>query len=159
MCRNVDQYSDAEQTPGILIVRIDAAIYFANQQWIADTILGYEDEAAEPASYSGDGDVKGDVRPTGLKYLILDLTPVGHIDTPGAHMLEDIYLATKKRGVQLVLSNPNYRVMRLLALSGLLKRLSHRWIFVRVHDAVQYCSQQMQENGDAPVVTHKQIST
>jgi MFS superfamily sulfate permease-like transporter len=43
--RNIKQYPGAEQTPGVLVVRLDAPIYFANVQWFQDKIADYEKEA------------------------------------------------------------------------------------------------------------------
>lgn len=38
-CRNVKQYPEAKQLEGILIVRVDAPIYFANVTPLRDALL------------------------------------------------------------------------------------------------------------------------
>lgn len=63
--RNVQQYPDASLSPGIVSVRIDAAIYFSNSQYIHDKVLHYvEDEVARLQKTGG----------TPIQYLIVDLT-------------------------------------------------------------------------------------
>ena len=39
--RNVKQYPDAEQVDGILIVRLDAPLYFANTRFIRERLRSY----------------------------------------------------------------------------------------------------------------------
>lgn len=63
--RNVEQYPDATLAPGIVAVRIDAAIYFSNSQYIHDKVLYYvEDEAAKLVQTGG----------APIQYLVVDLT-------------------------------------------------------------------------------------
>jgi sulfate transporter 4 len=126
----VEQYPNAEIFPGVCVVRLDAPIYFANVQWMQDKIEDYE-EAALKFSIQHGLDT--------LMFLILDLTPVSHIDSMGAHFLEELVLETKKKGSQLLLCNPSPRVVRMLERSGVTEKLGRENIFVRVHDAVTYC--------------------
>jgi hypothetical protein len=44
----------------------------------------------------------------------------------------------KARGIQLILTNPSPRVVRLMERSGLINKIGRDWIFVRVHDAVSW---------------------
>ena len=44
--RNVAQYPSSELTPGVLVVRLDAPVYFANCSWMQEKISQYEREAA-----------------------------------------------------------------------------------------------------------------
>jgi anti-anti-sigma regulatory factor len=46
----------------------------------------------------------------GVKFLVLDLSAVTRSDSSGAHMLRDMAAASKARGMQLVLCNPNSQV-------------------------------------------------
>jgi MFS superfamily sulfate permease-like transporter len=45
--RNVEQYPSAELTPGVLVVRLDAPVFFANVHWMATRLEDYEAEAEE----------------------------------------------------------------------------------------------------------------
>jgi MFS superfamily sulfate permease-like transporter len=43
--RNIQQYPSAEMVPGVLVVRLDAPVYFANVQWMEDKLVQYEMDA------------------------------------------------------------------------------------------------------------------
>lgn len=43
--RNIEQYPAAEMVPGVLVVRLDAPVYFANVQWMQDKLTAYEQDA------------------------------------------------------------------------------------------------------------------
>lgn len=59
--RNVKQYPDAERYDGIVMVRIDAPIYFANTQNVREKIMKYE-RLAEEQLVERNGSVKYMVR-------------------------------------------------------------------------------------------------
>ena len=63
--RNVNQYPEATLVPGILPIRVDAAIYFSNSNYIHDKILGYLEEELRKLEKSGGPNIQ---------YLIVDLT-------------------------------------------------------------------------------------
>ena len=48
--RNVKQYPDAEQLDGVLIVRLDAPLYFANSRFIRDRLRRYKRKAEARAA-------------------------------------------------------------------------------------------------------------
>jgi sulfate transporter 4 len=79
--RNVKQYPETERYDGIVMVRIDAPIYFANVQNVRDKIRKYRlAAAAELVERGGD-----------IKYIILEMAPVSHIDTSALHILGKFY--------------------------------------------------------------------
>ncbi|KAH7281798.1 hypothetical protein KP509_36G063400 [Ceratopteris richardii] len=45
--RNVEQYPDSTRIPGILIIRIDSAIYFSNSNYIRERILRWLDDEGD----------------------------------------------------------------------------------------------------------------
>jgi MFS superfamily sulfate permease-like transporter len=49
--RNVEQYPSAEMVPGVLVVRLDAPVYFANVQWMEDKLVAYEADALRCADH------------------------------------------------------------------------------------------------------------
>lgn len=78
-----------------------------------------------------------------LKYLIIELTPVSHIDTSALHILEDMLVNYSSRGQQLCFSNPSLRVMQRLVTSGFADRAGREHFFSCSHDAVNWCLDQM----------------
>lgn len=144
--RNIEQYPDAELVPGILIVRLDAPVYFANVQWCQDKLVEYERAAERFAAANG---------APRLEYVVLDLTPVPHLDSMGGDFFVQLAEDYAARGIRLALSNPNARVLRMLDRCGATllpgesvaeararkrgNRVPREWVFVRVHDAVNAC--------------------
>eukprot|EP00775_Hariotina_reticulata_P008330 gene8330-8515_t len=142
--RNIQQYPSAEMVPGVLVVRLDAPVYFANVQWMEDKLVQYEADALRFARANGIDKVE---------YVVLDLTPVPHMDSMGCSFLEEINEDYKQRGMQLILTNPSPRVIRTLERSGIINKIGREWIFVRVHDAVVNCQHsmmQMEAGGSLP---------
>ncbi|XP_074574116.1 sulfate transporter 3.1-like [Curcuma longa] len=126
--RRVDQYPMAQRIPGVLILCIDAPIYFANASYLRERISRWIDEEMESS--------KGE---TSLQYLILDLGAVGSIDTSGIGMIEEVKKVIDRIGIKLVLANPGSEVMKKLDSSKVLEAIGHEWIFLTIADAVAAC--------------------
>jgi len=133
--RNVKQYPNAECCDGLVIVRIDGPLYFANAQNVRDQIRKKKKAAVEDLRHRN---VEREV-----KYIILDLSPVSHIDTTGLHVLEDMHITQKRLGVQLCICNPGIRVMEKLVKSGIVDLVGRQRIFAADIDAVQWCLNDM----------------
>ncbi|KAG6484536.1 sulfate transporter 3.1-like [Zingiber officinale] len=126
--RRVDQYPAAQSVPGVLILGIDAPIYFANASYLRERISRWIDEETERTNGE-----------TSLQYLILDLGAVGSIDTSGISMLEEVKKIVDRSGIKLVLANPGSEVMKKLDSSKVLEAIGQEWIFLTVADAVAAC--------------------
>lgn len=119
--RNTKQYPEAESYEGVLVCRVDAPIYFANTQHIREKLNKYER------------------RTKNCRFVIMDLSPVSHVDTSGLHILHDVYRTYKDRGVKMCFSNPSVNVMNTLALDGFDEMVGTENIFVNTHNAVVSC--------------------
>ncbi len=140
------------------MVRIDAPIYFANTQNVREKIHKYY----ERAQYELDSRVlqEGLVLPPEaellhhqegpsspkVKYIILEMSPVSHIDTSALHTLSDMNATFKALQVQLCLANPNRATMHRLVMSGVVDEIGRDSIFVSIQDAVEYCLAAMDES-------------
>ncbi|MCO5557529.1 hypothetical protein L7F22_011095 [Adiantum nelumboides] len=129
--RNVEQYPDSARTPGILIIRIDAAVYFSNSNYIRERILRWLDD---------EGDQVQKENGVPFQFAIIELSPVTNIDTTGILSFEDLHTMLQKRKVQLVFANPGTRVIQKLNDAGFVARVGHEWFFLTVGEAVQACS-------------------
>ncbi|KAI3993108.1 hypothetical protein MKX01_009851 [Papaver californicum] len=125
--RSVDQYSDASRVPGVLILHVDAPIYFTNASYLRERISRRIDEEEDNLKSS---------RETTLQYVILDMGAVGSIGTSGISMLEEVKKHTDRR---LVLANPGIDVMMKLGKSKLLEEIGPEWIYLKVGEAVEAC--------------------
>lgn len=160
--RNIKQYPDTEEYDGIVLVRIDAPLYFANAQNVRDKIRKYRLAAAAELEARG-GDVK---------YIVLEMSPVSHMDTSALHILgtlicwpelvawqhqgfsalthtpifllsDDMNETYLSRGQQILFSNPGLRVMEQLVASGFVDKVGREHFFACLHDAVQWCLNEM----------------
>ena len=134
--RNVKQYPDAECYDGIVMVRVDAPIYFANAQNVRDSIRKYEECSQKKLAARNLGTVK---------FVIIDVSPVSYIDTTGLHVLLDMTKAYQCRKIQLCFCNPNTLVMHQMVLGGLVNAVGREHFFVTMHEAVYQCLKEMDE--------------
>jgi high affinity sulfate transporter 1 len=142
--RNVNQYKDAKQVPGVLAIRLDAPLYFSNSNYIRERILRYLHDEQDNVALSANG--------LPVQYLILDLTPVINIDVTGIIALEELETALKKKNIQLAISNPATSALEKLANSGFIERLGQQWVFLTVADAVQVTALLVNKNFGEKVV-------
>ncbi|XP_042495093.1 sulfate transporter 1.2-like, partial [Macadamia integrifolia] len=131
--RNVQQYPEATKVPGILIVRVDSAIYFSNSNYVKERILRWlidEDEQSKTNDLPR------------IQFLLIEMSPVTDIDI---HALEELYRSLHKRGVQLVIANPGPVVIEKLHASKFTDLIGDNHIFLTVADAVMTCAPKMKE--------------
>ncbi|KAK6143696.1 hypothetical protein DH2020_024044 [Rehmannia glutinosa] len=132
--RNIQQYPEATKVPGILIVRVDSAIYFSNSNYIRERILRLLADEEE---------LKEKNQPR-IQYLIVEMSPVTDIDTSGIHALEDLHKSLQKRDIHLVLANPGQAVLDKLHASDFTNTIEDDKIFLTVGDAVMTLAPKME---------------
>ncbi|GLU08913.1 hypothetical protein SLE2022_257970 [Rubroshorea leprosula] len=129
--RSVEQYPVADKVPGVLILQIDAPIYFANANYLRERISRWIYEEEDRLKSTGE---------TGLHYIILDMSAIGSIDTSGISMLEEVKKNTDRKGLKLVLANPRSEVIKKLDKSKFIETIGQEWIYLTVGEAVAACS-------------------
>ncbi|GLT27340.1 hypothetical protein SLA2020_023460 [Shorea laevis] len=134
--RNILQYPEASKVPGILIVRVDSAIYFSNSNYIKERILRWLTDEEEK--------LKENSQPR-IQYLIVEMSPVTDIDTSGIHAFEELYRSLLKRDITLVLANPGPVVVDKIHASGFAELIGDDKIFLTVADAVLTFAPTMEE--------------
>ncbi|CAM6114429.1 unnamed protein product [Calypogeia fissa] len=128
---NTHQYPDANTEPGILIIRIDSSIYFANANYIRERILRYVVDEVEKINKACEGP---------LQFVLVDLTPVQSVDTTSLHVLEELNRGLKKQDLQMAFSNPGSGVIEKFEVGGLVDLVGPEWFFLSVGEAVQVLS-------------------
>ena len=98
--RNVKRYPEARTFPGVLIVRVDASLYFANMAFLKNWL---------------DGAVSG--RP-GLRHLILDFSAVNDVDGVAIETLEELAVQLRSRGISTHVAGMKGPVRDVVARSG-----------------------------------------
>ncbi|CAN4091274.1 unnamed protein product [Withania somnifera] len=129
--RSTEQYSVASSVPGILIIHIDAPIYFANASYLRERISRWIDEEEEKQRTSTEIE---------LLYVILDMSAVGNIDTSGISMLEEVKRNADRRCLKVLLANPGGEVMKKLDKSNFIETIGKEWIYLTVGEAVNACN-------------------
>ncbi|KAL1547060.1 Sulfate transporter 1.3 [Salvia divinorum] len=135
--RNIQQYPEATKVAGVLIIRVDSAIYFSNSNYIRERLLRW---------LTDEDELLGSTCLPKIQFLIVEMSPVTDIDTSGIHALEDLHRSLQKRSVQLVLANPGPTVMDKLHASDVANLIGEDRIFLTVADAVQTCSFKFSED-------------
>ncbi|XP_048421371.1 probable sulfate transporter 4.2 isoform X2 [Pyrus x bretschneideri] len=140
--RNIQQYPEAYTYNGIVIVRIDAPIYFANISYIKDRLREYEVEVDRSTSRGPEVER--------IYFVIIEMAPVTYIDSSAVQALKDLHQEYKLRDIQIAISNLNGEVLKTLSSAGVVDLIGKEWYFVRVHDAVQVCLQRVQSLKETP---------
>ncbi|KAL2463778.1 Sulfate transporter 3.1 [Forsythia ovata] len=128
--RSIEQYPNASIVPGILILHINAPVYFANASYLRERILRWVDEEEDKLKSSAKD----------LQYVILDMSAVGSIDTSGITMLEEVNKSVDRRCIKLVLANPGSEVMKKLDNSKFIDTIGQDRIYLTVGEAVKACN-------------------
>jgi sulfate transporter 4 len=126
--RNVAMYQEAETTPGVLVIRVDAPLFYFNVEGVTD----YLDEklAKGKAEHLSRGDK--------LKFVVIDMSPSYEVDAAGIIFFADLINNLRRDGIKLILANPAKIVLLKLRRSGLLEDLGEGGVQVSVGEAVKF---------------------
>ncbi|KAF3326408.1 High affinity sulfate transporter 2 [Carex littledalei] len=135
--RNVEQYPNARKVPGVLILRVDSAIYFSNANYIKERILRWLRDEKDLNEKQG---------LPNIEHVIIEMSPVINIDTTGVQNLEELHKVLTKRDIQLEIANPGPVVIEKLKAAKFTDRIGHEHIFLTAGDAVAQCAPRAIEN-------------
>lgn len=117
--RNVRRFPDAEPVPGLVLVRLDAQLYFANAAFLKETVRRLVDEHAGP-----------------VRAVVLDAGVIHDVDVSALAALRQIRDELAPRGVALYLADVKGPVRDLLVRSGFMGELGPGRFTFTVHEAV-----------------------
>ncbi len=100
--RGVEDHPDAETFPGIVIVRIDGELFFANARWFRDVVRSLVRDQSPP-----------------VRELLLHVGAVPHIDTTAAQMLRDLIGELDEAGVTLAFARATTGLIHDLERNGI----------------------------------------
>ncbi|OEL14807.1 Sulfate transporter 3.1 [Dichanthelium oligosanthes] len=141
--RRTDQYDMAQATPGVLVLRIDSPIYFANASYLRERIARWIDDEEDRIKAAAGEDK--------LRCVVLDMGAVASIDSCGTKMVEDLKRSLDKRSLKIALANPGSEVMRKLDKSKVLQLIGDEWVFLTVADACDYAQSNCNASPDEMV--------
>jgi len=127
--RDIRRHPEAKTVPGLLIVRPENGLFFANAASIREAILTEMQSSAEP--------VRG---------VLLDLGATTDLDVPSADMIEKLHEDLSSRDVRFMLMRMIMPVRQMLELAGVMAKIRPEDVFVGPAEAaLDYLSSQ----GDA----------
>ena len=124
--RNIKMYENAKAPAGMLLLRIDAPIFFANVETIKDFVRS---RVAKSKREDTDSMIH-------IQYVILDLSPVTDIDATGIHFLNDFIDELREQGIRFAMANPSKQVLQALSRAGLVAKIGAGFMHVNMADAV-----------------------
>ncbi|MCA9591399.1 MAG: STAS domain-containing protein, partial [Myxococcales bacterium] len=117
---DVTRYPDAEQVPGLLLLRWDAPLFFANADAFRARILSSVDDA-----------------PTYIRWVVIAAEPITDVDTTAAEMLEELDKDLAVRGTELAFAELKDPVKDRLDRYGLRERVGRDFFFPTLGVAVK----------------------
>jgi SulP family sulfate permease len=118
--RNVERSPAAVTTPGVLVVRVDAPLYFANAEYLKEKL---ERVAAE--------------REEDLQVMVFDMSSVNDIDSSADRALHELADDFAARGIDLYLASVKGLVRDVMRRSGLYEHLGADRFFLSTDEAVR----------------------
>ncbi len=100
-----DLHPKAVQVPGVMILRVDASIIFANARTVKKELLDRLNKVPQP-----------------VKVVVLDLASTPMLDITGMDMIDELSQQLSEMGIALRLANMSARVRSTLAKAGFEKR-------------------------------------
>ncbi len=116
---DVRSHQNAERLPGLVMVRFDAPLFFANAKTFRDQVLRYTRTTAP------------------LECVLIAAEPVTDVDTTAADVLEDLDRTLQERGVALVFAELKDPVRRKIERYGLTRTFDPAAFYPTVESAIE----------------------
>jgi len=128
--RNLRRNPEALTKSHVVVVRMDANLYFANASAFKDLVL------------------EADVKSPALQTIVIDMYPVNRIDSTGVEALEEVIETCRRHGVTVLLAGVKGPVRDVLDDAGVSEDLGDDSFFLEVHAAVQRAESIAEESVD-----------
>lgn len=127
--RNINRFKNAETTEGVLVLRVDSPLFFANADFFKEKVTQIESQT----------------KPT-IHLVILNAESVSTIDSTAVNMLRDMINEGRARGRDFAIAGAIGPVRDVMYKNGLLNLVGKDHVFPHVHDAVEHLIEASQEN-------------
>ena len=117
--RNVSRFKEAQTTEGVLVLRFDAPLYFANATYFRDRIRKLEAESKSP-----------------LTLLIINAESISGVDSSAARMLRQLVEEGREKGRDFAMAGAIGPVRDQLQAHGLTDLIGKDHLFPHVQDAI-----------------------
>ncbi|MGH8992126.1 MAG: SulP family inorganic anion transporter [Acidimicrobiia bacterium] len=126
--RNLERSPDAVTSPGVVVLRVDAPLYFANAEFLKEKLRRVE------AGWEG------------LRVLVFDASSVNDLDSSADHALHEIADDLASRGIDLYLAGVKGIVLDVMRRSGFYEHLGPERFFLSTDEAVRAAERQLAES-------------
>ncbi|KAK3261470.1 hypothetical protein CYMTET_29620 [Cymbomonas tetramitiformis] len=136
--RNVRRYNSAEVLPGIIVMRFDAPLHFANKDFFQTVLKRLEGTYFQAQAKHGIPMASGDNLTAPHEYNIIDCSGITSIDSSAMNLLREMVTDRKKRSppVQFILCSCKGPLRTGLRRSGLTETIGEENMFVSLHQGV-----------------------
>ncbi len=132
--RNLTRYPEAEPVDGVTVYRLDAALSFANAEFLRDQVRSLVEKEPPPRA------------------LVLDFHAINGMDSTALHELEDLLEHLGRLEVQLFFAGVKGPIMDRFRRASLQRRVGEDRFFHEVSQAVDAAREQVaRSNGDAVI--------
>ena len=128
--KNVERFEEEVQLPpNILILRFDAQLFFGNKDYFKKELLKQVEK-----------------RKPDLQYVILNAEAINYMDSSAVASLKQTILELHARDIQFLITGAIGPIRDILHKSELVNVIGSDNIFVRTHEAVDYCESLKRKN-------------
>jgi len=118
--RSIDRHPEYQTIPGLVLFRFSNELFFANASFFRDQTLRLVAGSDPPA-----------------RTVLVDTSPISHLDTTAVAMLEDLIDRLAARGITFELARTTASLNDALARTGLIDRIGADHVHRSVHTGVQ----------------------
>ena len=116
---NIRHHPENQTVPGLLMVRPENGLFFANAAGIREAMIHQVESSAAP-----------------VKEVLIHLSATSDLDAPGADMLIELHKELRNRNLRFMLTRVITPVRLMLERAGVMKEISPEDIFIEPTDAV-----------------------
>lgn len=119
--RNISRFDDVEERKDVLIIRLDAQLYFANISYFLDFI-----------------DHKVEEKGKDLQLVVLDFAAINDIDASAIEALEEHWRLYRSNNIYLYFAGVKGPVRDTMTKSGFLDNIGKEHFFTHIEDSISY---------------------
>ena len=110
--RGIEDHPDCQTFPGLVILRIDGELFFANARWFRETVRSLVRDQTPPVCE-----------------LLVHVGAVPHLDTTAAAMLKELIAELRDAGVELAFARATTGLVHDMERNGIVKLVGDAWFF------------------------------
>ncbi|GAM21169.1 hypothetical protein SAMD00019534_043440, partial [Acytostelium subglobosum LB1] len=140
--KDVSKFPEAEPIEGILLIRIDEVLYFANISQFKQLLAEIEKMMDKSAIEAGNGG-------TPLQSIVINIVNIPQVDASALLTIQEMVEAYHKRNIKVAFVQMSEKIKDSFKKSGLFDLITAQMIFESNYEAVTYLEHNAPQEGDA----------